>query len=322
MADDKPAENTQGNDKPAEDAQPEEAQVKGKLLTDIEGTDWGNEVQLVEKDAKTEANVLKEEVKEEEKPEEKAEVEPVKVEEEEDEQPIEIEAPGEFQPSDYSFDVVVYDEEGKKPKTIKVKSVDEWDELLEGEPNLGSSGAVSKAFRAAQRMELGLEKEREIWEQQVQEYEAAVESENLRIERNNTIFNEMQYLINKGELPNLTNEEMNSLNWKDEAVVKAHPNIAQHKELLNYMLSENKSRAKAGLAPLSSVIDAYNAMQLDSKIKAEKESQKKTAAARKEAGARVSSGTPGPVSAQSPRGIAVGRVGDLGRLGQNWSTGS
>src|SRR4029077_16789578 len=111
-------------------------------------------------------------------------------------------------------------------------------------------------------------------------------------------------LVDKGELPSLTTEERESLNWEDEAVVKAHPNITKHKELLNYMRKENTSRTRAGLNPLSSVLDAFNAMQLDSKVKAETENKTKVAEARKAAGARVASGSPGPVSSVSPKGIA------------------
>lgn len=300
----------------------EEAELKGKFLTDDESSDWGNEVVLVEKDPKTESSILRKEIEGATK-EEEAEAEEGNEEAEIEEpvvqtQVVEIEDPGEFKPQDYSFEVVTFDEDGKKPKTVKVTSIEQWDELLEGEANLGSSAAVGKAFRAAQKMDANLERDRAAHESAVKEYEAAVESSQVRTQRNDNIFNEMNYLIGKGDLPKLTVEERDNLDWDDGDVVKAHPNIKPHKELLNYMRRENGTRDKAGLAPLSSVLDAFNAMQLDTRRKADTEKETKVAEARKQAGARVASGSPGPTSAVSPKGIAVGRVGDLGRLGQNW----
>ena len=321
MADDKSADDTPVEGKETEvNKQPE---LKGRLLTEEESTDWGNEVTFEEKDAKTEQSILRKELEiateesEEEKPEES---ESEKIEEQlpAPVETIEIEDPGEFTPQDYSFEVVTYDDEGKKPKTVKVTSIEQWDELLESDPNMGSSAAVGKAFRKAQKMEIGIERDLAEYEVKKSEYEAAVESEQLKTQRNDTIFNEMQYLMDKGDLPKLTNEELTNLDWEDAAVVKAHPNIAPHKELLNYMRKENASRTKSKLAPLSSVLDAFNAMQLDSNRQKVEENKTKVAEARKQAGARVASGTPGPGQAVSPKGIAVGRVGDLSRLGQNW----
>lgn len=304
--------------------------VRGKLLTADEISDWGNEAVLQEKPVKTEANVLRDEIEgaanagdtepedDENKP--TALVTATSLEEEQlnDVETIELNDPGEYKSADYSFSVTVFDAEGNKPKTIKVNSIEQWDELLESEPNLGSSAAVSKSFRAAQKMENNLERDYDNWSKQTEEYQQAVQQEQTRIQQQDSIFNEMQYLSTRGDLPQLTNEEMNQLDWEDKAVVKAHPNIAPHRELLNYMRRENTNRAKNKLQPLSSVLDAFNAMQLDTRRKSEVEARKAAGEARKQAGARIAGTTPNPVSSATPRGVAVGRVGDLSRLGQNW----
>lgn len=314
------------NTTPAEENKEETTQpveLKGKLLTEQETTDWGNEVTLLEKAPKDESNVLRKELEDnanEEETEDNKTEEEIVVEDEKlpEVHTVEIEDPGEFVPNDYSFEVTTFDEEGKKPKSVKVTSIEQWDELLESEVNLGSSAAVGKAFRAAQKMENGVDKDLAEWESKSQEYKTASEAQAIQEQRNQTIFNEMQYLVDKGELPKLTAEERDTLNWEDEAVRKAHPSIQKHRQLLNYMRKENGVRSKAGLNPLSSVLDAYNAMKLDTRVKADTERKAQVAEARKQAGARISSSSPAAGSAASPRGIAVGRVGDLGRLGQNW----
>lgn len=235
----------------------------------------------------------------------------VEQQEEEIEQPETqyIEDPGDFQPNDYSFEVTVYDEEGNKPKTVKISSIEQWDELLESEPNLGSSLAVNKAFRQAQKMDSGIESDRKAWEEAKEEYDDAVKNQEQFEQRNTQIFNEMNYLINRGSLPKLTQEEMNNLDWNDKAVLAAHPNIKPHNDLLAFMRTENATRLKAGLAPLNSALDAYNAMQLDTRQQQEVDRKRQQGEARKAAGARVSGATTAPITSNAPKGVAVGRVG-------------
>lgn len=317
----------------ADDKQDASAQQpRGVHLSEEQSMAWGQGVHIEEKEAKTEANILRtefetaardeaaaDEAEAEVAAEEEAPVE-TPAEEETVEEPVAqyVEDPGEFTPSDYSFDVTVISEDGKG-KSVKITSIQQWEELLDSEPNLGGSLAVNKAFRQAQKMESGQERDYQQWEQQKQEYEQAVKDEEVREQRNNSIFNEIRYLTDKGDLPKLTQEETDKLNWDDPAVVKAHPNIAPHKELLAYMRKENASRVKAGLQPLTSALDAYNAMQLDTRRSADVQAKKQAGEARKAAGARVASGSTTPISSAQPKGIAVGRVGDISRLGQNWN---
>jgi hypothetical protein len=332
MADNKQDDSAATAEDKSTEQQP--AQVRGKLLSADESHEWGQELRIEEKQAKTEENILRKEfdeaanagaddgnTDEQEDADEGTAADAAESEAAEEEQPVEtLEDPGEFQPQDYSFEVTVYDEEGSKPKSVKIASIDEWEKLLADEPNLGSSLAVNKAFRQAQKMESNIERDYQQWSEAKKEYEEALEQDQVTQKRNDTIFNEMSYLIERGDLPKLTTEEMNNLNWNDPAVVKAHPNIAAHAELLQYMRTENATRLKAGLTPLQSALDAYNAMQLDTRRKQDIEARKAAGEARKAAGARVASGTTTPISMAQPRGIAVGRVSsDLSRLGQNWN---
>lgn len=330
-----PADDKAAN--PAPDASgdvPAEPVVKGKILSDEEHTNWGNELTIDEKPAKTEENVLKTEFEEaandgtQEESQEKPEENPDKTDETDEDigttdlpEPATTvipDNPGEFKAPDLSFEVTTYDEEGNKPKTVKVNSIEQWEQILGDDPNLGNSLAVNKAFRAAQKMESGLEAAEKDYNTKVEEFNSAVEQNEIVTQRYQSIFNEMQYLTDRGDLPKLTKEETDNLDWEDPKVLTDHPNIAPHKELLNYMRQENGRRTKNGVSPLSSVVDAYNAMQLDTRVKTDQVAKTKAADARKEAGARVASGSANPVTA-APKGIAVGRVGDLSRLGQNWS---
>lgn len=248
-------------------------------------------------------------VTEEQQTEEQEEAETTEEQEDQQTDTRYIEDPGEFQPSDYSFDITIYDADGQKPKTVKVTSIEQWEELLEGEPNLGSSLAVNKAFRQAQKMESSLDADRQTWEKAKSEYDEAVKNQEQFDARNTQIFNEMQYLIGRGNLPKLTQEEMNRLDWGDKAVLSAHPNIKPHADLLAFMTSENKTRIKAGLAPLNSALDAYNAMQLDTRRTEDVDRKRQQGENRRLASARVSGASSAPLTSSAPKGISVGRTG-------------
>lgn len=333
MADNTTDTNVQGS---TTDEQPPAGpqQVHGKMLTEEESHEWGNLVEVNEPEAKTEQNVLRKEFEdaasiEQEEAAETATDEQTEAEQEEEQsEPEEVETqyvedPGEFQPSDYSFEVAVYDNDTNRQHTVKVTSLEQWESLLEemdskGE-NMGSSLAVNKAFRQASKMETGLERDKADYDKQKAEYEQAVANQQQMEQRNTQIFNEMNYLINRGDLPKLTQEEMNNLNWSDKAVLSAHPNIKPHAELLAFMRKENETRAKAGLAPLNSALDAYNAMQLDARRNQDIQTKKQAGEQRRQAGARVASASQAPIAASAPKGIMIGRVGrGLQNLGQNW----
>lgn len=223
--------------------------------------------------------------------------------------------PGEFTPSDYSFEVTTYDEEGKNGRTVKVKSIDEWDTLLEKEPNLGSSAAVGRAFRAASRMESGAEREVQDYERKVTAYNEAVEKQEAEVSSINRMSAEINYLATKGDLPPVAPQYENA-NWSDPNVAK-QPGIKERIELLAYMRNENNTRQKAGLAPMTSVLDAFNAFKIDQARSGAAERRTQAGEARKQAGARVARPTAGSGN-NVPKGVKVGRVLDLNNLGSQW----
>lgn len=223
-----------------------------------------------------------------------------------------VEDPGEFQPADYSFEVTIYDEEGKNGKNVKVDSVERFEQLLEEEKNFGSASALMKAQRLATKMESNLERDRKSYETDKKAFndqQAKVEADNAAV---NQMASELDYLESKGELPQVAKKYQNA-DWSDPEVAK-QPGVKERVELLDYMKKENGARIKAGLRPFSSVVDAFNQYDREQARSAIKSAEDKAGEARRQAGARVAGVNPAPVSAV-PKGVMVGRsFGDLSNL--------
>lgn len=221
-----------------------------------------------------------------------------------------VDDPGEFVPGDYTFEVTVYDDQGANPKVHKIANLDQWDALLETEPNLGSSAAVLRAERAAQKMDRGIERDRSVWETRKAEYDEAVKQQQEIDSRTIQWQSELDYLVGKGELPPMPAEfHVSKANWKDPNVAK-QPAVKAQLELLDYFKKENEIRVKAGLTPMTSLLDAYNGFARERDAAAVKQNRTQAATDRKAAGARVASSSPRPATS-APRGVAIGRVGVL-----------
>lgn len=222
--------------------------------------------------------------------------------------------PGDYQPKDYSFEVTTYDEEGNKPKTVKIDSPDAWDKLLETDPNLGSGAALMKAQRLATKMETNEERDKAAWEAKKADYDTVAEADSARVEKIQTWTKEIDYLVDKGLLPKVAKEYKDAV-WEGEAL--KDDGVKAQVELLKFMDKENKLRDKAGIKKLDSVVDALNALRAENGTKPAKDDVKAEGKARQAASARVSSGAAAPVG-QAPKGISIGHGGSLDRLGSNW----
>ncbi len=223
----------------------------------------------------------------------------------------EVADPGEFTPGDYSFEVTVFDAEGKNPKVTKITSLDQWDNLLESDPNLGNSAAVARAFRAQTKMERGHEDDQKVWEKAKQEYDQAVETSQARDAQTVQWQNELDYLVSKNELPPMPKEfHVATANWSDPAVAK-QPAVKAQMELLEYFKTENAARIKAKLTPMSSLLDAYQGFARQQEKTQTQSDREANAQARKNAGAKVAASAPRPATT-APKGISIGRTGLLG----------
>lgn len=222
--------------------------------------------------------------------------------------------PGDFVPKDYSFEVTTYDDEGNKPKAHKIASVEDWDRLMEEEPNFGSGAAMTKAMRLANKMEINGENDKAAWEAKKADYDAVATADSARAEKIQGWTKEMDYLVGKGLLPKVAKEYKDAV-WEGEAL--KDEGVKAQVELLRFMDKENKLRAKAGIKQMESVVDVLNAMQAEKGTKPPKADDKAEGKARQAASARVASGAAAPVG-QQPKGISVGHGGSLDQLGSNW----
>ncbi len=223
----------------------------------------------------------------------------------------EVADPGEFTPGDYSFEVTVFDAEGKNGKAVKVTSLDQWDELLESDPNLGNSAAVARAFRAQSKMERGQEDDKKAYDKQKVEYDQAVTDAGAREAQTEQWGKELDYLVAKGELPPMPKEfHVSTANWADPTV-KAQPAVKAQLQLLDYFRAENASRQKAGLTPMSSLLDAYQGFAREQEKTQAKADRQQTNETRRNMGAKVAASAPRPATT-APKGISVGRTGLLG----------
>lgn len=224
--------------------------------------------------------------------------------------------PGDFVPADYSFEVQVFDAEGKNARTHKIKSVEQWDELLDGDPNLGSASALLKAQRAATKMETGNDRDQRDHEAKKAQYTNEKTQIEAQKTATNTMIAEIGYLQGQGKLPAVDPKYVNA-DWSDPEVAK-QPGVKEQLALLNYMRSENKKLSAAGLPQMTSIRDAFNSFQLDRAEKGAPARRQQAGQQRKAAGARVASTSSSALAGGAPAGVSVGRGGslrDLARYG-------
>lgn len=231
---------------------------------------------------------------------------------------VTIEDPGEYKPADYSFEVTL-----AGGKTIKVTTPEEADKLADDPDNFETPKQLNDFLKKSLTMQHKLDRDYEKWEAQKKTFTEQLETETQRREMVDNIASEMSYLVNKGMMPKVDKQYLDA-DWSDPEVAK-QPGVKEQIELLQYMAKENAARAKAKVKPLGSVIDAYNAWQLDEKHQKEEAERKKAeeehkaaGEARKAAGARVAGVSPSSQGSYAPKGIAVGNPNIFKRGAAQW----
>lgn len=303
------------NNKPAEGQE-----NKGTPLVPDQVSEWGDLTQFQEPTVTTEEDSLNTPNSKEEDPNpdpaNPGDDTPPADDYEEPEPLPQLEDPGPYVPKDYSFDVTVYDEEGKNGKTVKITSIEQFDELLDKDTNFGSPSELLKANKKATLMQTKLDNDESEWQKRHDDYQTKKGAYDAEQDHITNIAKEIGYMVSKGMLP-AVDKKYESMDWRDPEVAK-QPGVKEQSELLDYMRKENSVRQRAGLRPFASALDAYNAMQLDTRRKQDIEAKKVAGEARKAAGARIAGTTPSPVSNNVPKGIAVGRGGSLRDLNSGW----
>jgi hypothetical protein len=216
--------------------------------------------------------------------------------------PVAVEDPGEYQPKDYSFEIEV------DGKTVKITSPEESAEFAEKNAEKLGAAQLVKLMTNTTKMSSGLERDKEAHEQAKAKFEEQQQYAAAQQQSIQNIAGEVEYLVSRGKLPPVDRKYRNA-DWSDP-LVASQPGVREQVELLTYMRTENEARIKAGLQPLTSALDAFNAWSLEDKNTQAKETRKKQSQARKKAGSRVSGTSPSPVNI-APKGISVGRTLNL-----------
>lgn len=306
-------ESTEQPEAPAEDQQPE---VELDRPTDVQGDLIDNPV-LEEEDepesTEPEAEPEAPETTPEEPvqtPEEEADGTPA-VEPEEDASgvysPPTTQDPGAFQPKgDYAFEVKTLD-----GKTVKVSTPEEADALaqrLDSEENLLGAYQFTQFQRNFLKMEAGIDREKAEYETQ----KAAYDQEQAQIEvRNQTVTqwnNEINYLRAKGMLPEITPQQ-NSSDWTDPTNAEV-PAIKQTLEIFKWMEQENAARRQAGIADVTSAVDAYRMMQAEQAESAQETERQTEITTRQKKGAMIQ-GNSSFGDPEQPSNSIVGEGGSL-----------
>lgn len=218
---------------------------------------------------------------------------------------VTVEDPGEYTPADYSFEIEI---DGKK---YKVDSPEKADELAEEHAEKLDAKALGALVRKGAKMELAQERDQLEWQKKKDAYDKQAGEQASRIEYVTQVEKEVQYLVDSGLLPKITDPAVKQ-RWEtdpkaslDKEFIK-NEGVKEQIELLNRLAAEREKRAKAGLSPLVSAIDVMKDIQLEKSKTKEDEyaaGEQRKAASSKVAGvSSTSSGT------YAPKGVAVGRV--------------
>jgi len=224
---------------------------------------------------------------------------------------ITTEDPGEYTPADYSFEVTL-----ANGKSVTVKSPEDADKIAEDPENFDKPKELLDFISKATSMKNKLERDEEKHKEQKAKFDEQSQEAQARDETISTFASEFKYLEDKGQLPKVA-KEYRDADWTDPQVAK-QPGVKEQLELLDYMVKENTTRAKAGVKPITSIVDAYNAWMLDNNRVSAKQAEKQAGEARKAAGAKVAGVSPSAQAPYVPKGIAVGNPNILKRGQAQW----
>ncbi len=214
---------------------------------------------------------------------------------------VTAENPGDYSPADYSFEVTL-----KGGKTVTVKTPEDAEKLADDPDNFETPKQLMDFINKQNKMNRSLDKDLEKWESEKKIYDDQTATEKQRQDTIDSYSKEFDYLTKKGLLPKVDAQFL-AADWSDPEVAK-QAGVKEQIELLSYMVKENKVRAKAGVKPLTSIVDTYNAWSADNERKQAVKASKEAGEQRKAAGARVAGVASSAQQPYVPKGIAVGRV--------------
>lgn len=210
-----------------------------------------------------------------------------------------VDDPGEFKPGDYSFEVMLAD-----GKSVKVTTPEEAEKLADDADNFETPKQLLQFISKSQKMQRNLERDKEKFDAQKEKFDEQSEEQESRQETVDTFEAEFLYLADKGNIPKLSKTLM-AADWSDPEIAK-DKDVQVYSQIMDYLVKENKVRAKAGIKPMTSILDAFTGWQLDSGRQKEADDKKEAGEARKAAGGRVAGVSASQQGSFAPKGIAVG----------------
>lgn len=297
---DAPTEEQVKESNEAEEAKWQDDFQEDDLKVDYKGEQPKTEGKPVDEDDEEESEATQEVIDDEEQ-EEYDDPEPV----------VTAQDPGDFQPKDYSFKVTLAD--GKK---VTIKTPEEAEEVGEDPDNFATPKQLMNFITKSNKMINSLERDKEKYDADKKIHDEQVAIETGRAETVNTLASEFEYLETKGLLPK-TPAKYRDVDWQDPEVAK-QTGVKEKLEIIDYMVKENEARSKAGVKPITSAIDAYNAFQADTKRTEAETERKQAGQTRKKAGSRVAGVSPSSQGSYVPKGIAVGNPNVLKRGAAVW----
>lgn len=216
---------------------------------------------------------------------------------------VTTEDPGEYKPADYSFEVTL-----ASGKTAKVTTPEEAEKIADDPDNFETPKQLMEFINKQNKMQRNLDRDYDKWESQKKDHDFQVGQQREREIIVDNLAKGFEYLESKGLIPAIDPKyKLPGVDWGVPDIAK-QAGVKEQIALINYMTKENESRIKAGIPPLSSALDAYNAWKLDTNQKDTEKEQKEAGEARKRASSRVAGVSSSQQGSYVPKGIAVGRV--------------
>lgn len=167
---------------------------------------------------------------------------------------VELVDPGEFVPNDYSFDIKLAD-----GSTVKINTPEDI-ENLGADVEFASASDLIKTQANYTRMLTGIENDKKAYDAEKSAFDTNQEQVQQQEQFISGIESGMGYLESNGSLPPVPTQYENA-DWTDPEVAK-QPGVKERVAIIEYMATENAKRNKAGVPPINSVLDAFNAMEL------------------------------------------------------------
>ena len=219
-----------------------------------------------------------------------------------------VEDPGEFKPSDHSFQIEL---DGKTYTVKSDEDVEAIATLIDEKPEIITASKFIAFNRQVSQMEEAIKREKADYDKKSEEYKEQSERQQTLANQLEVWSKEFDYLTDKGNIPAVAKEYVDA-DWTDAEVAKQE-GVKERIEIMKWMEAENNRREKAGLQSMTSFVDAYTAMQLENMKKGSASADKKEKQARRAKGAMVGSSAPYSQT-NVPKGEIIGEGGSLNDL--------